>query len=51
MVFVRDKKVRTRPGERQALIVNDVGAFCLTTSGNQSKWEMARLLMKHWDRI
>lgn len=51
IVIMRDKKIRTRPGERQALMANGVRAFCLTSSGNSSSWEIASLLMRWWHRI
>ncbi|MEE8601512.1 hypothetical protein [Euzebya tangerina] len=51
IVIMRDKKIRSRPGERRALLDHGVAAFCLTTSGNKSKWQMAQILMRHWERI
>jgi hypothetical protein len=34
LVISRDKKIRTRPGERRALLENNVGAFYLTHTDN-----------------
>jgi PIN like domain len=51
IVLYRDKKVRTRPGERQAFIDAKVPLFCMTGSGNASKWTTLTLLVRRWDRI
>ncbi len=50
-VLMRDKRIRYRQPERQQLLDHGVRAFCLTGSGNQSKWEMLRLLVRHWDQM
>ena len=38
-VIMRDKHVRSRPGERRALRDNGVRAFVLTGAGNYSRWQ------------
>jgi PIN domain-containing protein len=43
VLLKRDKKIRTRPWERQALFQAGIRAFCLTGAGNYSKWETLRL--------
>ncbi len=48
---MRDKRIRYRRPERDKLIRHDAKAFCLTASGNQTRWEMLRLLVRHWNRI
>jgi hypothetical protein len=48
---MRDKRIRTRPGERRKLYDNNVGAFCLTGAGNYSKWLTLDLLVRRWDDI
>ncbi|MEO8291745.1 MAG: hypothetical protein ABI635_01290 [Actinomycetota bacterium] len=48
VVVKRDKKIRTRPWERQALIAAGVRSFCMTGAGNYSKWEVLRLLARFW---
>lgn len=51
VVIMRDKKIRTRPGERQALLNAGVRAFCMTTSGNATRWQVLELLATRWRRI
>jgi hypothetical protein len=43
--------VRSRPGERQALLKSDVRAFVLTTAGNYSRWRTLELLVRRWAGI
>ena len=51
-VFImRVKRIRTRPGERQALLNASVRAFCMTHSGNSTRWEILELLVSRWRRI
>lgn len=50
-VIMRDKRIRTRRPERQALIDHEVRAFCLTTSGNSRSWDLLRVIVRHWDAI
>jgi len=51
VVLMRDKAVRRRKWERQAIIDSGVKAFCMTTAGNYSKWRTLQLLAKRWDDI
>jgi hypothetical protein len=51
IVVKRDKKIRTRPGERKALIDAGLRTFCLTGAGNYTRWEIMRLLAVRWPRI
>lgn len=51
IVLKRDKRIRTRPGERKALIDAGLRTFCLTGAGNYSKWQVLQLLTARWDRI
>ena len=51
VVLKRDKKIRTRPWERDALIAAGVRTFCLTGGGNYTRWETLRLLTARWERI
>jgi len=48
---MRDKRIRYRRPERDQLVRSGVKAFCLTSSGNQSRWDMLQMLVKHWVRI
>ena len=45
---MRDKHVRSRPGERRALRDNGVRAFVLTGAGNYSRWRTLDLLVRRW---
>jgi hypothetical protein len=51
VVLLRDKRIRSRPGERQALLDHGLRTFCLTKSGNASKWDVLGLLVVNWDAI
>ena len=51
VVLMRDKKIRSRRWERQALTEAGVRAFCLTAAGNYSEWKTLQLLAKRWDDI
>jgi hypothetical protein len=48
---MRDKRIRSRPGESKALQRHNVRAFCLTGSGDQTSWDMLQLLVKQWPNI
>jgi hypothetical protein len=51
VVIKRDKRIRTRRWEREALINAGVRTFCLTGAGNYTRWEVLRLLTARWPRI
>jgi hypothetical protein len=51
VVIKRDKKIRTRPWERDALIRAGVRTFCMTGGGNYTRWDTLRLLATRWERI
>jgi PIN like domain len=51
LVLMRDKHVRRRPGELQALQKNSVRAFVLTGAGNYSRWRTLDLLVRRWSEI
>src|SRR6266700_6040938 len=51
LVVTRDKKVRSRPGERQSIIDNKVGCFCLTQRSNPTKWEYLKLIVSTLDKM
>jgi PIN like domain len=44
LVILRDKNIRTRPGERRAILDNRVGGFCLTQKRDPNRWEYLKLL-------
>lgn len=51
VVIMRDKHIRSRPGERAALIESGLRTFCLTSAGNASKWDILSLLVANWKEI
>jgi hypothetical protein len=51
IVLMRDKQVRRRPGQRNALLRHGVRAFVLTGAGNYSEWRTLHLLVRRWDEI
>ena len=51
LVISRDKKIRTRPGERRAIIESSVGCFCLTFRQNLTRWEYLKLLAQALDEM
>jgi hypothetical protein len=51
VVVMKDKKVRTRRWEREALIRAGVRTFCMTAAGNYTKWNTLQLLARRWDDI
>jgi PIN like domain len=51
VVLMRDKHIRSRPGQRNALFSHGVRAFVLTTAGNYSGWRTLHLLVRRWDEI
>lgn len=51
VVIMRDKRVRRRPRERQALVDHGVTAFCLTGAGNYTSWRILELLVRSWARM
>jgi hypothetical protein len=50
-VIVRDKKVRTRPGEREKIIRHGVGCFILNQKQDPTKWEYLQLLVRTIDEM
>jgi hypothetical protein len=51
LVILRDKKVRTRPAERRAILENDVGAFILNQGSDPTKWRYLQLLTQTLDEM
>jgi len=49
LAISRDKKIRTRPAERQALIDASVGAFIFTQGSDPTKWEYLKMLASRLD--
>jgi PIN domain-containing protein len=51
VVLMRDKHIRTRTAERDALTRAGLRTFCLTGAGNYSKWKTVDLLVRKWNEI
>jgi hypothetical protein len=51
IVISRDKKIRTRPGERRILQESNVGCFIVAQKQNLTKWQYLRLLAGALDKI
>lgn len=51
LVIVRDKKIRTRPGERRSLVDNNVGCFIIYQAKNLTKWEYLKLIVGSLDKM
>ncbi len=51
LVVTRDKRIRRRPGERRAIIENEVGCFCFTQRGDLTRWEYLKLLCATLDEM
>lgn len=49
LVISRDKKIRTRPGERSALMEARVGAFIITQKQDLTRWDYLKLLTRTLD--
>lgn len=51
VVLTRDKRIRSRPLERQALLTHGVRACFLTSGGSLDLFEQLRLWLRYWDDI
>ena len=51
IVITRDKRIKNRPGLKEALIRNEVGAFCLSQVNNPTRWELLKLLTQTIDEM
>lgn len=51
IVISRDKKIRTRPGERRILQESNVGCFIVAQKQNPTRWQYLKLLAATLDRI
>lgn len=51
LVITHDKKVRTRPGERRAIMEHGVGCFILTYKQDLKKPEIAELVLKNLEEM
>ncbi|SRR6266536_2274987 len=51
LVIGRDKRIRYRPAEKQAIIDNSVGYFCLSQDSNPTRWEYLKLIVGTLDEM
>lgn len=51
VVLTRDKRIRSRPLERHALLDHGVRACFLTSGGSLTLFDQLRLWLRHWDDI
>ena len=51
IVIMRDKHIRSRTGEREALMSSGVRAFVLSGAGNYTKWQTLELMVRRWGEI
>ncbi|HEU4760528.1 MAG TPA: hypothetical protein VFT91_11195 [Dehalococcoidia bacterium] len=51
LVISRDKKIRTRPGERRALVDAGVGCFILAQKQNLTRWDYLKLIAASLDEM
>lgn len=51
IVIARDKKIRSRPGERKAIRDGGVGCFILNLTKDPTRWEYLKLLVATLDTI
>jgi len=51
IVILRDRRIRHRPAERDALARHHLRVLVMTGAGNLSVWDQLRLLVRSWDHI
>lgn len=51
LAITRDKNIRHRRWERQAVVDGNVGLFCLVQGNDPKKWEYLKLLAKTLDEM
>jgi hypothetical protein len=51
LVVTRDKKIRTRPGERRSIEEAGVGAFVFEQKRDPSRWDYLKLLVTSLDEM
>jgi hypothetical protein len=51
IVIMRDKRIRWRPRERQALLDARLRVFLLNRAGNYTRWRVIDLLVRRWAEI
>lgn len=51
IAIAHDKKIRTRPGEKELAVANGLRIIRLENKRDLSTWSMLELLVRKWDRI
>lgn len=51
LVIGRDRRIRYRPAEKQAILDYRVGYFCIAQDANPTRWEYLRLIVGTLDRM
>ncbi len=51
LVITRDKRIRTRPGERENIIRYGVGCFIINQKQDPTKWEYLKLIARTLDEM
>jgi hypothetical protein len=51
VIITRDKRIRSRPIEAEAVITAGVRGFVLTSAGDLSTWQTLTLLVRQWDAM
>jgi len=51
LAVLRDKKIRTRPLERQSIFRHGLGCFIFTQNNNPSRWDYFKLFAKTLDEM
>lgn len=51
VVISRDKKMRTRPAERAAIMASGMRGIWITDSKNLTSWDLMTRLVRYWDQI
>ena len=50
-IITRDSKIKSRPGERQAVIDSRARLIVIASPGTLTKWDQLRVLLRRWDDI
>ena len=51
VVITRDKKIRTRPAERRAIVKKNVGAFIIAQRQPLARWDVLKIVVGNLDEI
>ena len=51
VVVTHDKRIRTNKSQLKALVDHAVGCFILRGTGHLTRWDIVRMIARHWDHI